>query len=105
MPEDELPVLLPEVEDYRPKGVPPLASNEEWLQRALPALRQAGKREADTMDTFVDSAWYFLRYVDPHNDSTLFDRARGRLLVPSTQYIGGIDHATGHLLYSRFFVK
>ena len=62
-------------------------------------------READTMDTFVDSSWYFLRYVDPHNDRGAVRPPPGRLLVPVTHYIGGIDHATGHLLYSRFFVK
>ena len=77
-------MLLPEVEDYRPKGVPPLASNEEWLNVPCPRCGKPGKREADTMDTFVDSAWYFLRYVDPHNDSTLFDGARRRTGLPST---------------------
>ena len=105
VPDDQLPVLLPEVEDYRPKGVPPLASNEEWLNVPCPRCGKLGKREADTMDTFVDSAWYFLRYVDPHNDSTPFDRRIVDYWAPVDQYIGGIDHATGHLLYSRFFVK
>ena len=105
VPDDELPVLLPEVEDYRPKGVPPLASNEEWLNVRCPRCGKRGKREADTMDTFVDSAWYFLRYVDPHNGSTPFDRRIVDYWAPVDQYIGGIDHATGHLLYSRFFVK
>jgi leucyl-tRNA synthetase len=105
VPDDELPVLLPEVEDYRPKGVPPLASNAEWLNVPCPRCGGPGKREADTMDTFVDSSWYFLRYVDPRNDETPFDRRLIDYWCPIDQYVGGIDHATGHLLYSRFFVR
>ena len=105
VPESELPVLLPEVEDYRPKGHPPLASNEEWMRTPCPRCGKEGRREADTMDTFVDSAWYFLRYVDPHNDEAPFARALADYWLPVSQYIGGIDHATGHLMYSRFFVK
>ena len=105
VPEDELPVLLPEVEDYRPKGVPPLASNEEWLYVPCPRCGKQGRREADTMDTFVDSSWYFLRYVDPRNEQAPFDRRLVDYWCPVSQYIGGIDHTTGHLLYSRFFVK
>ena len=105
VPEDELPVLLPEVEDYRPKGKPPLASNEEWLNVACPKCGRPARREADTMDTFVDSSWYFLRYCDPYNGEAAFDREIVDYWMPVDQYIGGIDHATGHLLYSRFFVK
>jgi leucyl-tRNA synthetase len=105
VPEDELPVLLPEVEDYRPKGKPPLASNEEWLNVPCPKCGRPARREADTMDTFVDSSWYFLRYCDPHNEQAAFDRGVVDYWMPVDQYIGGIDHATGHLLYSRFFVK
>jgi leucyl-tRNA synthetase len=105
VPDDQLPLLLPEVEDYRPKGQPPLASNEEWMHVACPSCGKPGVREADTMDTFVDSAWYFLRYVDPHDDKAPFDRAAVDYWLPVSQYIGGIDHATGHLMYSRFFVK
>jgi len=105
VPDDELPVLLPEVEDYRPKGKPPLASNEEWLNVPCPSCGGPGRREAETMDTFVDSAWYFLRYCDPHNESEPFSRRLVDFWSPVDQYIGGIDHATGHLLYSRFFVK
>ncbi|MEX2210494.1 MAG: leucine--tRNA ligase [Gaiellaceae bacterium] len=105
VPEDELPVLLPDVEDYRPKGQPPLASNEEWLNVPCPRCGGAGRREAETMDTFVDSSWYFLRYCDPRNDQAPFERALVDYWMPIDQYIGGIDHATGHLLYSRFFVK
>ncbi len=105
VPEEDLPVELPEVEDYRPKGVPPLASNQEWLHVPCPRCGKPGTREADTMDTFVDSSWYFLRYCDPHNDTAPFDRRVVDYWCPITTYIGGIDHATGHLLYSRFFVK
>ena len=105
VPDDELPLLLPEVEDYRPKGVPPLASNTEWLTSPCPRCGSPATREADTMDTFVDSSWYFLRYVDPHNDEAPFGREVVDYWCPIDQYIGGIDHATGHLLYSRFFVK
>jgi leucyl-tRNA synthetase len=105
VPDEDLPVLLPEVDDYAPKGKPPLASNEEWMRAPCPVCGKEGRREADTMDTFVDSSWYFLRYVDPHNDQAPFDRWLVDYWCPIDQYIGGIDHATGHLLYSRFFVK
>ena len=105
VPEQDLPVLLPEVEDYRPKGKPPLASNEEWMNVPCPICGKPARREADTMDTFVDSSWYFLRYCDPHNDQAPFDRLLVDYWMPVDQYIGGIDHATGHLLYSRFFIK
>jgi leucyl-tRNA synthetase len=105
VPEDELPVELPEVEDYRPKGKPPLASNEQWLNVTCPKCGGPARREAETMDTFVDSSWYFLRYCDPHNGTAPFDRGIVDYWMPVDQYIGGIDHATGHLLYSRFFVK
>jgi len=105
VPEEDLPVLLPEVEDFRPKGKPPLASNQAWLHVACPRCGGPAVREADTMDTFVDSSWYFLRYVDPHNDQAPFERWLVDFWLPVDQYVGGIDHATGHLLYSRFFVK
>jgi leucyl-tRNA synthetase len=105
VPDDQLPVVLPEVEDYRPKGKPPLATATAWLHTTCPRCGGPATREADTMDTFVDSSWYFLRYVDPHNDEAPFDRRLVDYWCPITHYIGGIDHATGHLLYSRFFVK
>jgi leucyl-tRNA synthetase len=105
VPDDQLPVLLPEVEDYRPKGKPPLASNEEWLNVPCPSCGGPAQREADTMDTFVDSSWYFLRYCDPRNEEGPFSRELVDFWMPVDQYVGGIDHATGHLLYSRFFVK
>jgi leucyl-tRNA synthetase len=105
VPDEELPVLLPDVDDYLPKGKAPLASNEEWLHVDCPRCGKPGIREADTMDTFVDSSWYFIRYVDPTNDEAPFGREAVDYWMPVSQYIGGIDHATGHLLYSRFFVK
>jgi leucyl-tRNA synthetase len=105
VPDEDLPVLLPDVDDYLPKGKPPLASNEEWLHTDCPRCGGPATREADTMDTFVDSSWYFLRYVDPKNDEAPFNRDVVDYWMPVSQYIGGIDHATGHLLYSRFFVK
>jgi leucyl-tRNA synthetase len=105
LPESELPLLLPDVEDFRPKGKPPLASNEEFMNVACPSCGGPGRREADTMDTFVDSSWYFLRYCDPYNVEAPFERRLVDAWMPIDQYIGGIDHAKGHLLYSRFFVK
>ena len=105
VPDEDLPVLLPDIDDYLPKGKAPLASNEEWMRVPCPKCGKEGRRETDTMDTFVDSAWYFLRYVDPHNDQAPFERADVDYWLPVSLYIGGIDHLTGHLLYSRFFVK
>jgi leucyl-tRNA synthetase len=105
VPDEDLPVLLPDVDDYLPKGKAPLASNEEWLHVDCPRCGGPATREADTMDTFVDSSWYFIRYVDPRNDEAPFGRDVVDYWMPVSQYIGGIDHATGHLLYSRFFVK
>jgi leucyl-tRNA synthetase len=105
VPESDLPVLLPEIENYRPKGEPPLAQATEWINVPCPRCGKPARREADTMDTFVDSSWYFLRYTDPHDDQAPFDRRIADYWMPIDQYIGGIDHAKGHLLYSRFFVK
>jgi leucyl-tRNA synthetase len=105
VPEDQLPVILPDIEDYAPKGKPPLAQNEEYMNVACPQCGAPARRDPDTMDTFVDSSWYFLRYIDSHNDEAPFDRFVVDYWLPVSQYIGGIDHSTGHLLYSRFFVK
>jgi len=105
VPEEELPVLLPEVEDYTPKGRSPLAAAEDWIRVPCPNCGEEGRREADTMDTFVDSSWYFLRYCDPHNDEAPFDRAAIDEWLPVDQYIGGVEHATMHLLYARYFIK
>jgi leucyl-tRNA synthetase len=105
VPEDQLPVILPDIEDYAPKGRPPLAANEEYMNVDCPQCGGAARRDPDTMDTFVDSSWYFLRYIDSHNHDAPFDRFVVDYWLPVSQYIGGIDHSTGHLLYSRFFVK
>ncbi len=105
VPEEELPVLLPEIEDYTPKGKSPLAAAEDWIRVPCPRCGGEGRREADTMDTFVDSSWYFLRYCDPHNDQAPFDRALIDEWCPVVQYIGGVEHAVMHLLYARYFIK
>jgi leucyl-tRNA synthetase len=105
VPEEELPVLLPEIEDYTPKGKSPLAAAEDWIRVPCPKCGEEGRREADTMDTFVDSSWYFLRYCDPHNDRAPFDRAAIDEWMPVDQYIGGVEHAVMHLLYARYFIK
>jgi leucyl-tRNA synthetase len=105
VPESDLPVLLPEIEDYLPKGRSPLAAAEDWVNVACPSCGGAALRETDTMDTFVDSSWYFLRYTDPRNDRAPFDRELVDWWLPVNQYIGGIEHAILHLMYARFFTK
>jgi len=105
VPEEELPVLLPEIEDYAPKGKSPLESAEDWIRVPCPQCGGEARREADTMDTFVDSSWYFLRYCDPHNDTAPFERSAIDEWCPVDQYIGGIEHAVLHLLYARYFIK
>jgi leucyl-tRNA synthetase len=105
VPEEELPVLLPEVADYKPKGQPPLEQAEGWVNVSCPRCGGPAKRETETMDTFVDSSWYFLRYCDPHNDSAPWDRPVVDYWNPIDLYIGGVDHATVHMIYARFFVK
>ena len=105
MPDDELPVVLPDVEDYKPKGQPPLAQAEDWVRTTCPRCGGEARRETETMDTFVDSAWYFLRYCDPDNDSAPFDRAPVDYWNPVDLYIGGVDHATMHMIYARFWMK
>ena len=105
VPDDELPVLLPAIDDYLPKGRSPLAAAEDWVRDDVPVVRRQARRETDTMDTFVDSSWYFLRYCDPQNDTAPLDRELVDYWLPIDQYIGGVEHAILHLLYSRFFVK
>ncbi len=105
VPEAELPVLLPEISDFLPKGRSPLAAAEDWVAAKCPSCGGAARRETDTMDTFVDSSWYFIRYCDPHNGEAPWDREIVDHWMPVDQYIGGIEHAILHLMYARFFTK
>jgi leucyl-tRNA synthetase len=105
IPDEELPVVLPDIEDYKPKGQPPLAQAEDWVRTTCPRCGGEARRETETMDTFVDSAWYFLRYCDPHNETAPFDRAPVDYWNPVDLYIGGVDHATMHMIYARFWMK
>ncbi|MEO6713509.1 MAG: leucine--tRNA ligase [Mycobacteriales bacterium] len=107
VPDDQLPVRLPDAAavDLRPKGTSPLASNPEWLNVACPKCGAPATRDADTMDTFVDSSWYFLRYCSPDYIDGPFDVEAVRRWMPVAQYTGGVEHAILHLLYSRFFTK
>jgi leucyl-tRNA synthetase len=105
LPESELPLVLPEIDDFKPRGIAPLASAEDWVRAPCPVCGKEGRREVETMDTFVDSSWYFLRYCDPHNDDAAWDRKLVDWWNPVDQYIGGVDHATMHLIYARFFIK
>jgi leucyl-tRNA synthetase len=103
--DEDLPVLLPDVDDYRPQGRPPLAQAEDWVRVPCPRCGAEGRRETETMDTFVDSSWYFLRYCDPHNERAPFDRAVVDYWNPVDLYVGGSDHATMHMIYARFWIK
>ncbi len=105
VPVAQLPVVLPEIEDYQPRGRSPLAAAEDWVTVDCPACGAPARRETDTMDTFVDSSWYFLRYCDAHNDGAAWDREALAKWMPVDQYIGGVEHAILHLMYARFFVK
>ncbi len=105
VPEDDLPVLLPEDVDFSPQGESPLAKHAGFANVTCPRCGGEARRETDTMDTFVDSSWYFLRYTSAHDDRGAFDPESVREWMPVDQYTGGIEHAILHLLYSRFFTK
>jgi leucyl-tRNA synthetase len=105
IPEDQLPVLLPDDVDFRLGGESPLARHEGFVNATCPRCGEPAKRDTDTMDTFVDSSWYFFRYCSPQEETAPFDRERVERWMPVTQYIGGVEHAILHLLYSRFLTK
>ena len=105
VPERDLPVILPQDVAITMSGGSPLARVESFAQAACPTCGRPGRRETDTMDTFVDSSWYFLRFTSPHADSRPLDANTVRHWMPVDQYIGGIEHAVLHLLYARFFTK
>ena len=105
VPDDQLPVLLPDDVDFRPGGESPLARHEGFVNTVCPVCGEPAKRDTDTMDTFVDSAWYYYRYCSPYEASGPFDPAAVERWMPVDQYIGGVEHAILHLLYCRFFTK
>ncbi|HYB00477.1 MAG TPA: leucine--tRNA ligase [Ktedonobacteraceae bacterium] len=105
IPEDQLPVLLPEHVEFKSTGESPLRYEPEFLNTTCPICGGPATREADTMDTFICSSWYFLRYADPHNDKQAWSAEAMKRWLPVDQYIGGAEHAVMHLLYARFFIK
>src|SRR5436305_116289 len=105
VPEDQLPVVLPLDVEITGKGRSPLENVPEFVNVTCPKCGGPARRETDTMDTFVDSSWYFYRYCDPHNSSAPFDSRKIAYWFPIDQYIGGVEHAILHLIYSRFWTK
>ena len=105
VPEEQLPVLLPLDVEFKPGGESPLARSPEFVDTTCPQCGGSAKRETDTIDTFVDSSWYFLRFCDPRNTTAPFSREKADYWMPVDQYTGGVEHAILHLLYSRFFTK
>ncbi len=105
VPEDQLPIVAPDDVEFLPTGQSPLALHEGFLHTTCPICGGPARRETDTMDTFVDSSWYFLRFCDPWNTEQPFDPAAAQHFMPVDQYIGGIEHAILHLLYARFYTR
>ncbi len=105
VPDDQLPVLLPDDVDFRPGGVSPLARHENFLNTTCPTCGKPATRDTDTMDTFVDSSWYFFRYCSPNDETRPFAPEDVGRWMPADQYTGGVEHAILHLLYCRFFTK
>jgi leucyl-tRNA synthetase len=107
VPDEQLPVVLPDLrgQDLAPKGISPLAADEAWVTTECPKCGGTARRDTDTMDTFVDSSWYFLRYCSPHYRAGPFSVEAVRRWAPVDLYVGGVEHAILHLMYSRFFVK
>lgn len=105
VPEDQLPVLLPHDVDFKPNGESPLKYMEEFVNTTCPICGRPARRETDTMDTFVCSSWYYLRYTDAHNNNMPFAKDKVDHWMNVDQYIGGVEHAILHLLYARFFTK
>lgn len=105
VPEHDLPVLLPDDAEFRPTGESPLTYHEGFLHTTCPVCGKPARRETDTMDTFMCSSWYQMRYIDPHNSERPFSREQARRWLPVDQYTGGAEHAVMHLLYTRFFTK
>jgi len=105
VPDNDLPVLLPQTDNYLPKGRSPLADVAEFIKTKCPKCGGEAERDCDTMDTFICSSWYFLRYLDPKNYKELVSRKAAHAWLPIDMYIGGAEHAVGHLIYFRFFTK
>jgi len=105
VPEEDLPVLLPEDAEFRPTGESPLKYHEQFVNTTCPRCSAPAKRETDTMDTFMCSSWYFLRYASPNCDTAAFDASKVKYWMPIDLYTGGAEHAVMHLLYARFFTK
>ena len=105
VPESDLPVVLPDDIEWRPTGESPLKFHPTWSKTTCPACGKPATRETDTMDTFMCSSWYHLRYLSPHYDQGMFDPNEYDYWMPVDTYTGGIEHATMHLIYTRFFHK